>query len=55
MDHAHYALYIETRRCDDSRDGFTMLRLDPHTQTRDAQQDYDRLTDCAAPSFPQKR
>ncbi|MEW2297939.1 hypothetical protein ABZ719_35480 [Streptomyces sp. NPDC006743] len=44
MDPAHYALYIEARRRDDSRDGFTLLRLGPYTQTRHAQQDYDRLT-----------
>lgn len=44
MDPAHYALYIEARRRDDSRDGFTMLRLGPYTQTRHAQQEYDRLT-----------
>ncbi|MEV0604565.1 hypothetical protein AB0I82_35440 [Streptomyces sp. NPDC050315] len=41
---AHYALYIEARKRDDSRDGFTLLRLGPYTQTRHAQQDYDRLT-----------
>ncbi|MFI0192042.1 hypothetical protein ACH4PW_31420 [Streptomyces sp. NPDC017082] len=44
MDPAHYALYIEARRRDDSLDGFTLLRLGPYTQTRHAQQDYDRLT-----------
>ncbi|MGR8012265.1 hypothetical protein [Streptomyces hypolithicus] len=44
MDLAHYALYIEARSRDDSRDGFTLLRLGPYTQTRHAQQDYDRLT-----------
>ncbi|MFF7903773.1 hypothetical protein ACFZCV_34200 [Streptomyces sp. NPDC007920] len=41
---AHYALYIEARRRDDSRDGFTLLRLGSYTQTRHAQQDHDRLT-----------
>ncbi|MGC9479062.1 hypothetical protein ACP4I1_33615 [Streptomyces sp. WG4] len=41
---AHYALYIEARRRDDSRDGFTLLRLGPYTQTRHAKQDYDRIT-----------
>ena len=42
---AHYALYIEARKRDDSLDGFTLLRLGPYTQTRHAQQDYDgRLT-----------
>jgi hypothetical protein len=44
MEPAHYALYIEARKRDDSRDGFTLLRLGPCTQTRHAQQDYDRLT-----------
>ncbi|MFJ2736100.1 hypothetical protein [Streptomyces sp. NPDC087317] len=41
---AHYALYIEARKRDDSRDGYTLLRLGPYTQTRHAQQDHDRLT-----------
>lgn len=41
---AHYALYIEARRRDDSRDGYTLLRLGPYTQTRHAQQDHDRIT-----------
>ncbi|RCH65506.1 hypothetical protein DT019_27330 [Streptomyces sp. SDr-06] len=41
---AHCALYIEARKRDDSLDGFTLLRLGPYTQTRHAQQDYDRLT-----------
>ncbi|MFF5435512.1 hypothetical protein ACFY5K_36685 [Streptomyces griseofuscus] len=41
---AHYALYIEARRRDDSLDGYTLLRVGPYTQTRHAQQDYDRLT-----------
>lgn len=44
MELAHYALYIEARKRDDSRDGFILLRLGPYTQTRHAQQDYDRLT-----------
>ncbi|MBP5942758.1 hypothetical protein [Streptomyces acidiscabies] len=44
MELAHYALYIEARRRDDSLDGYTLLRLGPYTQTRHAQQDYDRLT-----------
>ncbi|GAA1923886.1 hypothetical protein [Streptantibioticus ferralitis] len=45
MEPAHYALYIEARnREDGSLDGFTLLRLGPYTQTRHAQQDYDRLT-----------
>ncbi|WP_424893268.1 hypothetical protein [Streptomyces sp. XH2] len=44
MEPAHYALYIEARKRDDSRDGFTLLRLGPYTQTRHAEQDYDRLT-----------
>ncbi|MCO8303619.1 hypothetical protein [Streptomyces sp. RKCA744] len=44
MDPAHYALYIEARRRDDSRDGYTLLRLGPYTQTRHAQQDHDRIT-----------
>lgn len=43
MEPAHYALYIEARRRDDNRDGFTLLRLGPYTQTRHTQQDYDRL------------
>ncbi|MDX2915993.1 hypothetical protein [Streptomyces griseiscabiei] len=47
MDPAHYALYIEARKRDDSPDGFTLLRLGPYTQTRHAQQDYDRLTAAA--------
>ncbi|MEV5982857.1 hypothetical protein [Streptomyces sp. NPDC052114] len=41
---AHYALYIEARKRDDSLNGYTLLRLGPYTQTRHAQQDYDRLT-----------
>ncbi|MFF3558299.1 hypothetical protein ACFYXL_33350 [Streptomyces tsukubensis] len=44
MDPAHYALYIEARKRDDSLHGFTLLRLGPYTQTRHAQQDHDRLT-----------
>ncbi|MDK0524831.1 hypothetical protein [Streptomyces sp. ML-6] len=44
MDPAHYALYIEARRRDDNRDSFTLLRPGPYTQTRHAQQDYDRLS-----------
>ncbi|MCT9094177.1 hypothetical protein N4G70_35855 [Streptomyces sp. ASQP_92] len=44
MELAHYALYIEARKRDDSLDGYTLLRLGPYTQTRHAQQDYDRLT-----------
>ncbi|MER7229091.1 hypothetical protein [Streptomyces rubradiris] len=44
MEPAHYALHIEARRRNDSRDSFTLLRLGPYTQTRHAQQDYDRLT-----------
>ncbi|MEW1552281.1 hypothetical protein [Streptomyces tsukubensis] len=44
MDPAHYALYIEARRRNDTLDGFTLLRLGPYTQTRHAQQDHDRLT-----------
>ncbi|MGZ0200584.1 hypothetical protein ACNFR7_10400 [Streptomyces sp. RM1] len=44
MEPAHYALYIEARRRDDSRDGYTLLRLGPYTQTRHAQQDHDRIT-----------
>ncbi|MFG3158005.1 hypothetical protein ACGF7W_38900 [Streptomyces sp. NPDC048219] len=44
MEPAHYALYIEARKRDDSLDGFTLLRLGPYTQTRHAQQDYDRIT-----------
>ncbi|MFJ3043832.1 hypothetical protein [Streptomyces tendae] len=41
---AHYALYIEARKRDDSLDGFTLLRLGPYTQTRHAQHDHDRIT-----------
>lgn len=41
---AHYALYIEARKRDNSRDGHTLLRLGPYTQTQHAQQDGDRLT-----------
>ncbi|MBV7674103.1 hypothetical protein STHAL_32160 [Streptomyces halstedii] len=44
MEPAHCALYIEARNRDNSRDGYTLLRLGPYTQTRHAQQDYDRLT-----------
>ncbi|MEU5443652.1 hypothetical protein [Streptomyces griseofuscus] len=44
MEPAHYALYIEARKRDDSLDGFTLLRVGPYTRTRHAQQDYDRLT-----------
>ncbi|MDT3728761.1 hypothetical protein ROS62_29380 [Streptomyces sp. DSM 41972] len=44
MEPAHYALYIEARKRDDSLDGYTLLRVGPYTQTRHAQQDYDRLT-----------
>ncbi|MEU1129562.1 hypothetical protein ABZ383_06795 [Streptomyces sp. NPDC005900] len=44
MEPAHYALYIEARKRDGSRDGFTLLRVGPYTQTRHAQQDYGRLT-----------
>ncbi|MEU7151192.1 hypothetical protein AB0B15_24675 [Streptomyces sp. NPDC045456] len=44
MDLAHYALYVEVRRRDDSLDAFTLLHLGPYTQTRHAQQDFDRLT-----------
>ncbi|WP_234444207.1 hypothetical protein [Streptomyces sp. NRRL S-1868] len=41
---AHYGLYIEARKRDDSLDGYALLRLGPYAQTRHAQQDYDRLT-----------
>ncbi|MFJ4007716.1 hypothetical protein ACIPWL_30285 [Streptomyces sp. NPDC090023] len=41
---AHYALYIEARKRDESLDGYTLLRLGPYTETRHAQQDGDRLT-----------
>ncbi|MEU3356523.1 hypothetical protein, partial [Streptomyces sp. NPDC037389] len=44
MTPAHYALYIEARRRDDSLDGRTLLRVGPYTQTRHAQQDHDRIT-----------
>ncbi|MFK0120802.1 hypothetical protein [Streptomyces sp. NPDC090994] len=44
MDPAHYALYTEARRRDDSLDGYTLLRHGPYTQTRHAQQDHDRIT-----------
>ncbi|MFF8919147.1 hypothetical protein ACF08M_39120 [Streptomyces sp. NPDC015032] len=44
MEPAHYALYIEARKRDNSRDGHTLLRLGPYTQTRHAQQDHDRIT-----------
>lgn len=44
MEPAHYALYIEARKRDDSLDGYTLLRLGPYTQTPHAQQDYDWLT-----------
>ncbi|MFD8902674.1 hypothetical protein [Streptomyces ardesiacus] len=48
MTPAHYALYTEVRRRDDSRDGSTVLRLGPYTQTRHAQQDHDRITAALA-------
>ncbi|MFJ4806923.1 hypothetical protein [Streptomyces murinus] len=38
---AHYALYIEARKRDDSLDGYTLLHVGPYTQTW---QDHDRLT-----------
>lgn len=44
MEPAHYALYIEARKRDGSRDGYTLLRLGPYTQIRHAQQDHDRIT-----------
>ncbi|MEU2800914.1 hypothetical protein [Streptomyces sp. NPDC007117] len=44
MEPAHYALYIEARKRDGSLEGYTLLRLGPYTQTRHAQQDYDRIT-----------
>ncbi|MDQ1013395.1 hypothetical protein QFZ82_007963 [Streptomyces sp. V4I23] len=44
MEPAHYALYIEARKRDDSLDGYPLLRLGPYTQTRHAQQDHDRIT-----------
>ncbi|MFF8911698.1 hypothetical protein [Streptomyces olivaceoviridis] len=44
MEPAHYALFIEAHRRDDSRDGLILLRLGPYTQTRHAQQDHDRIT-----------
>ena len=44
MQPAHYALYIEARKHDDSVNGYTLLRIGPYTQTRHAQQDHDRLT-----------
>ncbi|MFB6814478.1 hypothetical protein ACFCV8_08025 [Streptomyces sp. NPDC056347] len=43
MDPAHYALHIEARKRDDNHDSYTLLRLGPYTQTRHAQQDYDRI------------
>lgn len=58
MEPAHYALYIEARKRDDTSQGYTLLRLGPYTQTRHAQQDYDLLTAAldgrettAAPGF----
>lgn len=44
MEPAHYGLPIEARKRDNSLDGYTLLRFGPYTQTRHAQQDYDRLT-----------
>ncbi|WP_318218980.1 hypothetical protein [Streptomyces sp. SCL15-6] len=44
MDPAHYALYIEARKRNNSCDGLTLLRLGPYTHTRHAQHDYDRIT-----------
>ncbi|UTR83663.1 hypothetical protein [Streptomyces cavourensis] len=41
---AHYALYIEARKRDNSRDGHTLLRLGPYTRAQHAQRDGDRLT-----------
>ncbi|MFB8124381.1 hypothetical protein ACFVG1_31295 [Streptomyces bacillaris] len=53
---AHYALYIEARKRDDSLDGCTLLRLGPYNETRHAQKDGDRLTphwaDGRSPSRP---
>ncbi|MGW5295882.1 hypothetical protein [Streptomyces bacillaris] len=46
MTSAHYALYIEARKRDNSHDGHTLLRLGPYTQTRHARQGGDRLTDA---------
>ncbi|MCR8945078.1 hypothetical protein NW249_23455 [Streptomyces sp. OUCMDZ-4982] len=43
MASAHYALYVEARKRDDSRDGHTLLRLGPYTRTQHAQQDGGRL------------
>ncbi|MER6916099.1 hypothetical protein ABT354_30885 [Streptomyces sp. NPDC000594] len=44
MDPAHYALYTEARKRDDTLDAHTLLCLGPYTQVRHAQQDHDRLT-----------
>ncbi|MFJ4276103.1 hypothetical protein ACIP29_36805 [Streptomyces coelicoflavus] len=41
---AHYALFIEARKRDDSLDGYTLLRVGPYIQTQHAQQDHDRIT-----------
>ncbi|MFF9063581.1 hypothetical protein ACF09K_33585 [Streptomyces sp. NPDC014882] len=40
----HYVLCVEARKRDDSRDGYTLLRVGPYTQTRHVQQDHDRIT-----------
>ncbi|MFH8993116.1 hypothetical protein [Streptomyces sp. NPDC017940] len=44
MNPAHYALYIEAHKRDGGRDGYTLLRVGPYTQTRHARQDHDRIT-----------
>ncbi|MFD3851404.1 hypothetical protein ACFWVB_36825 [Streptomyces microflavus] len=44
MEPAHYALHMEARK----RDGYTLLRLGPYTQTHHAQQDHYRLTAALA-------
>jgi hypothetical protein len=41
---AHYALYLEARKRNNSCDGLPLLRLGPYAHTRHAQQDYDRIT-----------
>jgi hypothetical protein len=49
MEPAHYALYIEARKRDGSRDGYTLLRVGPYTQTRHAQQPGHRVSVRYAP------
>jgi hypothetical protein len=44
MEPAHYALVVDARTSDKSRDRVTLLRLGPYTQTRHTQEAHNRLT-----------